>query len=77
MPASSTMPGPRRYTLRKTHTTLVVTFPEPPVPDGRSADAAEFSRARHERRQAAAPLRHPAAVGRRTRSGLLRANGAS
>ena len=38
-----TVPGSRRYTLRKTHATVVVAYPEPRVPDGRTADRAEFS----------------------------------
>ena len=36
-------PGTRRYTLRKTHTTVIVTYPEPPVPSARPADRAAFS----------------------------------
>jgi protein-L-isoaspartate(D-aspartate) O-methyltransferase len=41
--ARETMPGPHRYTLRKAHTTVVVTYPETPVPASRSAHATAFS----------------------------------
>jgi len=44
--ARPAVPGPRRYTLRKTHTTVVVTYPDPPAPgDGRSAAEATGSAA--------------------------------